>query len=405
VGTEYIVIGNGVAGTEAAKTIRKRDPLAEIKIFTQEHYPFYSRPRIPELLAGTIALDTFFVYNREWYDKNKIQLYLNSVVKEIDSGNHKILLTDGSNFTYNKLLLAMGSRGALPPIEGIDTVKGVFTLRSVEDVMAIRRCATNAKTATLIGGGLLGIEAGNGLRKLGTSVTVVEVSDRLLPRQLDGEGAATLQKQMEGMGLTFILDAKSKCIREKGHKKILELADGRIIESDFILVSAGIVPNIILARTAGISVNKGILVNDHLETNIPGIYGAGDVAEYKGRIYGIWPAAQRQGVVAGINMAGGHEIYGGTVPSTTLKVAGIRLTSMGDILSEDNGVEQIKRTNPEKCLYKKLFIKQKRLVGAILLGDNKNASDLAQLMEKKVDIENHKEEILEPDFNINSLLK
>lgn len=403
-GAEYIVIGNGVAGTEAAKNIRKRDPLAEIKIFTQDHYPFYSRPRIPELLAREVALESFFVYNLEWYHKNKIQLSLNSMVKEIDPGNQKISLTDGSNFTYNKLLLATGSSGALPPIEGIATAEGVFTLRSVEDVMAITRRAMGAKTVTLIGGGLLGIEAGNGLRKLGISVTVVEMFDRLLPRQLDGEGAAILQKQMEGMGLEFILGAKSKSIQEKGHTKLLELTDGRIIESDFILVSAGIVPNIALAKTAGISVNKGILVDDRMETNIPGIYAAGDVAEYKGRVYGIWPAAQRQGVVAGINMAGGDETYAGTVPSTTLKVAGIRLTSMGDVLTEDKGVEQIKRKDTDTYLYKKLFLKEGRLVGAILLGDNKNAHDLAQLMEKKVDISSWKEKILEPDFDIKSLL-
>jgi nitrite reductase (NADH) large subunit len=400
---EHIIIGNGVAGTEAAKNIRKRDPLAEIKIFTQDHYPFYSRPRIPELLAKEVTAEGIFVYNLEWYHKNKIQMYLNCTVKSIDPKNQKITLTDGSNFSYNKLLLATGSSGALPPIEGINTTEGVFTLRSVEDVMTITRRAADAKTVTLIGGGLLGLEAGNGLRKLGPSVTIVEIFDRLLPRQLDGEGAAILQKQLEGMGLKFILGAKSKSIKEKGHTRILELADGRVIESDFILVSAGIIPNTTLARTAGISVNKGVLVNDGMETNIASIYAAGDVAEHKGRVYGIWPASQRQGVVAGINMAGGNETYMGTVPSTTLKVAGIRLTSMGDVLAEDKAIEQIKVKDTDKYIYKKLFIKDGRLVGAILLGDNKNASELAQLMEKKVDVSRFKEKILEPDFDMKSI--
>ncbi|MBV6519382.1 MAG: NAD(P)/FAD-dependent oxidoreductase [Candidatus Brocadia sp.] len=403
--TEYIIVGNGVAGTEAAKNIRKRDPCAEIMIFTREYYPFYSRPRIPELLAGEVALEAFFVYNLAWYYKNKIHLYLNSVVKEIDSRNKTITLADGSIFTYNKLLLATGSSGVLPPIEGITTAEGVFTLRSVEDTLTISHRATGAKKVTLIGGGLLGIEAGNGLRKLGVSVTIIEMFDRLLPRQLNGEGAAMLQKQMEGMGLTFILGAKSKRIYEKGQTKILELADGRIIESDFILVSAGIAPNITLAKTAGISVNKGILVDNRMETNVPGVYAAGDAAEHKGRVYGIWPAAQRQGVVAGINMSGGDEIYTGTVPSTTLKVAGIRLTSLGDILKEGKDVEQIKRKNPETFLYKELFLKEGIIVGAILLGDNKSAHDLAQLMEKKIDISSYKEEILEPDFDFKGLLK
>lgn len=402
---EYIIIGNGVAGTEAAKNIRKRDPLAEIMIFTQDHYPFYSRPRIPELLAKEVTAEGIFVYNLEWYHKNKIQLYLNCTAKSIDPKNQKITLTDGSHFSYNKLLLSTGSSGALPPIEGINTTEGVFTLRSVEDVVTITRRASDTKTVTLIGGGLLGLEAGNGLRKLGLFVTAVEIFDRLLPRQLDGEGAAILQKQMEGMGLKFILGAKSKSIKEKGHTRILELADGRAIESDFILISAGIIPNTTLARTAGISVNKGVLVNDRMETNIASIYAAGDVAEYKCKVYGIWPAAQRQGVVAGINMAGGNETYMGTMPSTTLKVAGIHLTSMGDVLTEDKTIEQTKVKDTDKYIYKKLFIKDGRLIGAILLGDNKNVSELAQLMEKKVDVGRFKEKILETDFDMKSIVR
>lgn len=402
---EYCIIGNGVAGTEAAKNIRKRDPAAEIMIFTQDHYPFYSRPRIPELLAKEVAAEEIFVYNRNWYHKNKIQLYLNCAVKNIDPQNRKIDLVDGASFAYGKLLLATGSSGALPPIDGINASEGVFTLRSVEDAMNITRRAQGAKTVTLIGGGLLGLEAGNGLRKLGPSVTIVEMFDRLLPRQLDAEGAAILQKQMEGMGLTFILNAKSRSIKDKANTRLLELADGRVLESDFILVSAGIIPNIALVKAAGIAVSKGILVNDRMETNIPGIYAAGDAAEHNGRVYGIWAAAQRQGVVAGINMSGGNEIYTGTIPSTTLKVAGIHLTSMGDILTEDKATEQIKIKNTDTYVYKKLFIKDGKVVGAIFLGDTKHAYKVAQIMEKKVDVGRSKEEIWAEDFDFYSLLK
>ena len=401
----YIIIGNGVAGTEAAKSIRKRDQQAEIMIFTQDHYPFYSRPRLPELLAKEVTVEEIFVYKREWYNENKIQLNLNCTVKSIDPENKRITLTDTSNFTYDKLLLDTGSSVALPPIDGINTAEGVFTLRTVEDVLTIIKRAACAKTVTLIGGGLLGLEAGNGLRKLGLLVTVVEIFDRLLPRQLDAEGAAILQKQMESMGLKFFLGAQSKSIKDVGITKILKLKDGNIIESNFILVSAGIKPNIALAQATGIAANKGILVNDRMETNIPNIYATGDVAEHKGRIYGIWPAAQRQGVIAGINMSGGNEIYTGTVPSASLKVAGIRLTSLGDILVEDNTVEQVKVKNPDKNIYKKLFIKDGKIVGAIFLGDMKNAYEIGQLIEKKVDVSRFKDKILEIDFDIKSLLK
>lgn len=404
-GEAYIIIGNGVAGTEAAKAIRQRDPSSEIKIFTQDHYPFYSRPRLPELLAREVSVEEIFIHNCEWYHKNKIQLHLNCTVKNIDTKNQKITLLDRSNFIYNKLLFASGSSGVLPPIDGINSAEGVFTLRSVEDVLTITKRAALSKAVTLIGGGLLGLEAGNGLRKLGLSVTVVEFFDRLLPRQLDGEGSVILQKQMENIGLRFFLGAQSKSVKDSGSVKILELKDGRMIESNFILVSAGIKPNITLAQESGVSVNKGIIVNDCMETNISNIYAAGDAAEHKGRIYGIWPAAQRQGVIAGSNMAGGNEIYGGTVPSTSLKVAGIRLTSMGDILTEDKTVEQIKVKNSDKNTYKKLFIKDGKLVGAIFLDDAKNAAEIGRLMEKKVDVSKYKEKILETDFDIKILLK
>lgn len=402
---KYIIIGNGVAGTEAAKNIRQRELLSEILIFTQDHYPFYSRPRIPELLAREVTVEKIFIHPIEWYYKNKIYLYINCTVKQVDPKNQKMTLTDGSAFSYDKLLLATGSTSALPPIDEINTSRGVFTLRTVEDVINISRSIAGSKTFTLIGGGLLGIEAGNALRKLGLSVTVVEFLDRLLPRQLDGEGSAMLQKQMESMGLKFILGAQSKAIKDEGSVRKLSLNDGRIIESDFILVSAGIKPNTTLAREAGISVNKGILVNDRMETNIPDIYAAGDVAEHKGRIYGIWPASQRQGVIAGINMSGGNENYLGTVPSTTLKVAGIHLTSMGDISGEDKTVEHIKVKETDKNIYKKLFIKDGKIIGAIFLGDKKNVSEIEQLMQRKVDVSKIKEKILELTFDFNNLLK
>lgn len=402
---DYIIIGDGIAGTEAAKHIRRLEPSSEVVIITQEYYPLYSKPRIPELLAKEVTAEEIFVYKYEWYHKNKIQLYLNCTVKSIDPENQKITLTDGSHFAYSKLLLATGSSSVLPPVYGINTVKGILTLRSVEDVMNIIELASHSKVVTVIGGGLLGLEAGNALRKLGLSVTIIEIFDRLLPKQLDAEGAAILQKQMEDMGLKFILNAKSRSVKEQGDKKIVELYDGRTIESDFILVSTGIKSNTALAEAMGISVNKGILVNDRMETNISGIYAAGDVAEHRNRLYCIWPAAQRQGVVAGINMAGGDEVYTGTVPSTTLKVVGVRLISMGDILPVDKNVEQVEIKNTEKNIYKKLYIKDGKIAGAIFLGDTKNAYDIEKLMGKNKDVSNYKDKILEPKFDVKSLLK
>lgn len=398
--TEYVILGNGVAGTNAAKNIRKKDPLSGIKIFSQDCYPFYSRPRLPEFLAGEVAAEDILVYNYEWYEKNNIRLYLNCTVKNVDPKNQKITLADKSVFTYGKLLFATGSSCVLPPIEGIQTTDGVFTLRTIDDVSTIIKRAKGAKAATIIGGGLLGLEAGNGLRKTGLSVTVIELFDRLLPRQLDTDGASILQKQLEGMGFKFFLGVKSDLIKNDGNGETVNLNNGTVVKSDIILVSAGIKPNTALAQSIAVTVNKGIVVNDFMETNLPNIYAAGDVAEHKGRIYGIWPASQRQGVVAGINMAGGKEAYTGTVPANSLKVAGIHLTSAGDVFTDDKTVEQIIVKNTDTYVYKKLLIKEGRIIGAIFLGDTKNVQEICQLLEKKADVSSFKKKLLEPDFDI-----
>ncbi|OHB68163.1 MAG: hypothetical protein A2W17_11910 [Planctomycetes bacterium RBG_16_41_13] len=402
--TKHIIIGNGVAGTQAAKTIRKYDAFADIQIFTDEHYPFYSRPRLPELLAKAITIEETFVFDRSWYQRNNIQIHLNHTVHSVEAEKQVITLMDKSCVSYDKLLFATGSKSALPPISGIDTEKGVFTLRTIEDVKHIAKYAESSKSAIIIGGGLLGIEAGNALRKLGLSVTVVEYFDRLLPRQLDSEGSEILQSHMEDIGLAFILGARSSAIREKGNKKVLELKNGAAVEGDFILVSAGILPSCLLAQNADISFNRGMLVNDYMETNRTNIYAAGDVAEHRNIIYGIWPAAHAQGVIAGTNMAGGRIPYTGTVPSTRLKVAGVHLISIGNISTEDDTVEQLEVKNSVNKIYKKLFIREGIPIGAIFLGEMKNAYELGRIIESKTDIRRYKEKILDNDFNIKEIV-
>lgn len=401
--TKYIIIGNGVAGTQAAKTIREHDAFADIQIFTDERYLFYSRPRLPELLAKEITVEETFVFDYSWYQRNNIQIHLNHTVTHIEAEKRLVTLMNNASFSYDKLLFATGSKSALPPISGIDANKGVLTLRTIDDVKHIAGYAESSKSAVIIGGGLLGIETGNALRKLDLSVTVVEYFDRLLPRQLDSEGSETLQRYLEALGLTFILGAHSSAIKEKGDKKVLELKNGTAIEGDFIVVSAGIMPVCLLAQNAGISFNRGMVVNDYMETNIPDIYAAGDVAEHRNIIYGIWPAAHAQGVIAGTNMAGGRIPYTGTVPSTRLKVAGVHLISIGTIKAEDDTVEQLCLKNAVNKVYKKLFIREGIPIGAIFLGDIKNAYEIGHIIENKTDIRRYKEKILDNDFNIKEI--
>jgi nitrite reductase (NADH) large subunit len=200
--TTYIIIGNGVAGNAAAENIRKIDPRGNILLFSKERYYFYYIPALPEYLSGEKEVKDFTIHNEKWYEKNRIDLFLETEIRAIDSSSKTTATKSGKRFSYDKLLLACGGNSFVPPIKGSDS-EGVFTLRTLTDAEAIRKKAKGSKKAVVIGGGLLGLEAGNGLRKIGLEVSIVEFSPRLLPRQTDTPSAAILQKQMEEMGFRF----------------------------------------------------------------------------------------------------------------------------------------------------------------------------------------------------------
>ena len=261
----------------------------------------------------------------------------------------------------------------------------MFTLRTLKDAIEIKRYAEQSKRVVLIGGGVLGLEVGNSLRKTGHSIFVVEFFPRLLPRQMDKEGAEILKTQMEKMGFAFFLGAKTREITGDEKVKSVILDDGTIIDCDMVIISAGVKPNAELADKLGIKCNKGIPVNDGLETEIKDIYAAGDIAEHRGICYGIWPAAEEQGKTAGINMSGGSAIYTGTLPSNVLKIAGINLISAGDI-DPDKNLESIVQKNGESFIYRKLVIKDNYIAGCILYGNIDVWKKIKKAMDEKKDI-------------------
>jgi len=387
----YIIIGNGVAGTTAAETIRKNDPQGDIKIFTEEGYPFYSRIRLMEYLAGEVELSKLQIRSNQWYQDRKIQLFLNSKVQDIGREKKEIITASGSRFPFDKLLLANGSYSFVPPITGAEK-QGVFTLRNIQDALAIKTFATGKTKVLLIGGGLLGLEVGNSLRKTGLAVTVAEFFPRLLPRQTDPACGALLQGRLEQMGLTFYLGVQSKEIL--GDEKVtgLLLTDGRGIDTDLIIISAGVRPNLELAQKLGINIGKGVPVSDTLETEIPDIYAAGDSIEHRGMLYGIWPASEKQGQVAGLNMAGIKTDYSGTTFSNQLKVAGIDLLAAGDI-DPDNKLEAIIEQNQETGTYRKLVLQENRLIGCLLFGTLEGKKKILKALDEKKDITAFKDKI------------
>ena len=380
----YIIIGNGVAGTAAASQIRKTDQKGEITILTDEAFPFYSRIKLIDYLALEADEKALVIYKDEWYKKNNIKLLLNTPVSDIDKNKKQVIITNGQSLQYDRLLLSTGGTSFIPPITGSDK-QGVFTLRTLKDANDIINYSKGVKEALLIGGGVLGLEAGNSLRKTGHKVSVVEYFPRLLPRQMDPEGAEILKTQMENMGFTFYLGARSKEITGDDRVTGLILDDGRKIDCGLIIISAGIRPQAELGKKIGIKINRGLPVNDRMETEIKDIYAAGDLIEHRGMFYGIWPAAQKQGETAGINMAGGNAVYDGTTMSNVLKVVGIDLAAAGDIDAEGKSGSIVKKDN-EKYIYKKLVIKDNVISGCILYGDISDYRKILRAIDEKRNI-------------------
>lgn len=372
----YLIIGNGVAGSEAALAIRKSDPEGAITILSASPYPYYYRPGVIEYLANGITRERLFIYKPDFYEKNRIAALLATTAERILPDNKIVVDHGGREHSYDRLLLATGADPFLPSIDGAD-LPGVFTLRDIEDADRLRDFALGSKRAVVVGGGLLGLESAHSLARLGLEVCVVETCGRLLPRQLDNDGARTLQRLLEGKGLSFALEDGVRAIEGDGSVELVHLKSGSSRKTDLVLVSAGIRGRSSIARDAGITVNNGILVDDNMKTSVADIYAAGDPIEHRDRLYGIWPAAREQGRVAGLNMAGVPTIYNPTLMAATLKITGIDLYSAGNfdasgcdvmVSSSDNG-------------YRKLLVDSGLAIGAIALGDHEAVKAAQRVMD------------------------
>jgi nitrite reductase (NADH) large subunit len=397
--TNYVILGNGVAGTTAAENIRKLDKEGKITILTDEDFPFYYRIRLNEYISGDIQDEALKAKKEAWYQDQEIALRLNSRVIAGDPIKKVVKTEANQELPYDMLLLATGSHSFIPPINGSEK-KGVFALRSIKDAREILTWANKAEDVVLIGGGLLGLEAGNALRKLGLKVIVVEFFPRLLPRQLDVDGAQRLQTIMEDMGFSFRLGAKTQAIEGDNQVDSVILEGGERLSSQMVIISAGVRPNMEMAESLGLETDKGIKVNEHLQTSQPGIYAAGDVAEFRGMPYGIWPAAMEQGKIAGTNMAGGKVTYNGTTMANTLKVAGVDLASAGDIDADQKFESKVVKGDKT---YRKIVLDNSLIIGCIMLGHTKGFNQVTKLMSEKRDVSQVKDQILSEGFDFNSL--
>ncbi|PMS16726.1 nitrite reductase large subunit [Trinickia dabaoshanensis] len=366
-----VVIGNGMAGIRTIEELLALAPNHyEITVFGAEPHPNYNRILLSPVLAGEQTFKDIVLNPLEWYQENGIRLHLGKSVSHIDRKRRIVVADDGTEAPYDRLLIATGSQPFILPVPGAK-LKGVITYRDIGDTQAMIDAASVKRRAIVIGGGLLGLEAANGLKLRGMDVTVVHLASTLLERQLDENAGRLLQRSLEARGLQFLLaKATSEIIgNEAGEVAGVRFKDGDEIEADLVVMAAGIRPNTALAEAAGLHCDRGVVVNDTLQTYDPRVYAVGECVSHRGVAYGLVAPLFEQAKVCANHLAlMGIGSYKGSVLSTKLKVTGIDLFSAGDFVGGEN-TEQIVLSDPASGVYKKLVIEDDRLVGACLYGD------------------------------------
>jgi len=397
-----VIAGNGVAGITAARALAQAGKF-EIEVYSDESYHFYYRPRLLEVVSGESSPDEVTAYPGSWYSEKGIHVHLSTRVVGLDTPSKRIILQRGELVPYDKLLLAIGGEASVPPIDGFGK-PGTFVLRTMSDAISINESARRSTSATVVGGGLLGLETAAALRALNLRVTVIEIFPRLLPKQLDEQGSKILGKIIEQKGINIVLGSSVQSILGDMAVTGVRTGDGKNIEGELVLVSTGVRAKKDIAEAAGISVNKGVIIDSNLRTSAPGVYAAGDVAEFDGRVFGIIPAAMEQGRLAALNMMEeGASVYRGTVPYTTLKVAGIDLTSIGEVNPQEPGYEELRKSDPEAGVYKKLVLSDDRAVGAIVLGEKRYAVNVSEAVKRRAKVGEYRSRVLDEDFDFGTL--
>jgi nitrite reductase (NADH) large subunit len=379
---KLVLVGNGMAGARTLEELLRLAPdLYEIAVFGAEPHPNYNRILLTPVLAGEMAFSDIVLNDLDWYARNNIRLHLGRKVVRLDRARRVAIAEDGTAERYDRLILATGSDPVILPVPGA-RLPGVLTYRDIADTEAMLAASARGGRAVVIGGGLLGLEAANGLAARGMEVTVVHLMPWLMERQLDRTAAQMLQRSLERRGISFLLETKTAEIvaGESGRACAVRFADGSSIPADLIVMAVGIRPNTALAEAAGLRVERGIAVSDTMQTYDPRIYAVGECVAHRGLTYGLVAPLFEMAKVCANHLAHlGIARYAGSVVSTKLKVSGIDLFSAGEF-SGGEGAEQIVLHDPAGGVYKKLVIRDDRVVGAVLYGDTVDGAWYVQLL-------------------------
>jgi nitrite reductase (NADH) large subunit len=367
-----VIVGNGMAAArlvdELSKTSLGRYAVA---VIGDEPRLAYNRVLLSSVLAGETGSHEIELKPANWWRDRGVTVKYGSLASEIDVGRRELKIAGEESIEFSRLVLATGSTALRLNVPGAE-LSGVHTFRDTRDVDILLALAARKRPVVVVGGGLLGLEAAYGLAKAGTPVTLLHLMDRLMERQLDAPAAALLKSLVERKGIKVLLNSNTARIHGDGRVEGVELADGRQIEAEAVIFAAGIRPNVALAKEAGISVNRGIAVDDHLQTSAEGIFALGECAEHRGVCYGLVEPAYEQARVLAQHLAGRATSYPGSVVATNLKVSGVGVFSAGDFVGAD-GSEAIVLSDSRRGTYKKLVVADGRLTGAVLIGETSDA--------------------------------
>lgn len=393
-----VVIGNGMAGMKAVEEIISATPDAfNITVFGAEPYGNYNRILLSPVLCGEKSIDDILINSFEWYEENNIQLHAgeDKTVVRIDRLNKMVFAADGTQAPYDRLLIATGSTPFILPLPG-NNLDGVMAFRDIYDVNKMLKYSQEKQHAIVVGGGLLGLEAANGLAQKGMHVTVVHHNDILLNRQLDSVAAKLLQQELESRGIYFKLSSSTKTIVDngEGHVGSVLFDDGSCLKCDLFVMAVGVRPNIALANAAGIYSEQGIIVSDTLQTFDPSIYAVGECIQHRGQTFGLVAPLFDQAKVCANHLSGHGVAEYKTLPTATkLKVSGIQLFSVGNF-NGDEYCEFITFKDPEAKHYKKLVIQNDVVIGAVLYGDTNQGAWFHSLIENKTNISAFRDSVI-----------
>jgi NAD(P)H-nitrite reductase large subunit len=409
---EIVIIGNSAAAIGAVEAIRKKDRTVPITIISDEPHSVYSRPLISYLLSGEIKLDQIFFRPKDFYKKNNVQALLGKCVVNVDFEKKAIQLEDGKKIPYDRLLIATGGKPFLPKMEGLDT-PGVYAFSKLEDAGKISSALKEARKAVVIGGGLIGLKAAEALKKRNAEVTIVELADHILSLTMDGIASSILERGLKKEGFHLITSNTVEAILGNGRVESVRLADGKLIKTQLVVVAIGVNPNVEIFRGTPLQIEKGIVVNERMETNLPNVYAAGDVVQAYDRILEsyrtlpIWPNAYAQGKVAGYQIVEEDQFrYDGSFMMNSIEVAHIPTISIGLVNPpSDDGYQVIKRLDRAAGVYRKIILKEDRVVGAIFAGQIDRAGIMTGLLRDKINVKGFKKALLSDQFGLISLPK